>query len=101
MQVLPYNLSYAAGTIVEIGQPYDNNGHKVVPFVISCVNQDGSKPIGEKFLQIKAWDSLADQVTSHQPGDKVQVKISLTSKRNKKQPDLWYHVISLREIFFV
>lgn len=93
-----YNQSRAAGEIFEISPIEDKNGHRLITFALKCVNEDGNQPYRAKFLHLKAWNDIADQVATIPEGSNIQVQFSVQSKQNLQRPGLWYHVLTLKAI---
>lgn len=94
-----YNHATAAGKIIEITPVTEQHDHKILNFTINCENSDGSKSFREKFLHVKAWDERAEKMEAFKVGDHIQIKVSVASKENKNRPGLWYHVITLKEVY--
>lgn len=100
METVPlFNNTYSAGVILEISAPIQKGTDTVVNLVLDCENQDGSAPIKKRYLAIKAWNKHADNLRDFKIGDHVQVRVMVLSKRNLEHRALWYHVVSLKEIF--
>lgn len=97
METLNPNTACAAGYISHISEPYFKGVHEIVEVVLDCEDRDGNP--SARNLHAKAWDDLARNVIDNfKTGDLVKVRVVVYSHRNKNNPDLWYHVISLREI---
>jgi len=98
MEVENYNTAIAKGIISHVFPEFKKGDHRIVSFVIDCENVPGVISARPKQLHVKAWDALGDKVLVMQPGDAIKVMVSISSKPNKFNPELWFHCVTLKKI---